>query len=180
MNNEIVLKDKFVDYVGKEHQFVIAGVKISIKNDSISIKNDGEGVYAVDSIGTIGYALGIGVAICNPVDTFDEKVGVLKALGRAYKQEPTIFTQYSSQLGDSIINAVLQQEIEYIKQHPEKYIGGYLDAKDKYLQEQKLKKIESNLTDIEKVVAENVKKNSNYLSNVTEYIALWKKYGKKD
>ena len=173
MNNEIVLKDKFVDYAGKEHQFVIAGVKISIKNDS-------EDVYAIDSIGTIGYALGIGVAICNPVDTFDEKVGVLKALGRAYKQEPTIFTQYSSQLGDNVINAILQQEIEYIQQHPEKYIGGYLEAKDKYIQEQKLEKIKNNFTDIEKLIVENVKKDSNYLSNVTEYIALWKKYGKKD
>ena len=170
MNNEIVLKDKFVDYAGKEHQFVIAGVKIPLKTN----------LDCINRIETVSYALGIGVAICNPIDTFDEKVGALKALGRAYKQEPTIFTQYSSQLGDNVINAILQQEIEYIQQHPEKYIGGYLEAKDKYIQEQKLEKIKNNFTDIEKLIVENVKKDSNYLSNVAEYIALWKKYGKKD
>ena len=173
MNNEIVLKDKFVDYAGKEHQFVIAGVKIPLAGE-VEDPDD------PDCICLVNYALGIGVAICNPVDEFDGKIGALKALGRAYKQAPIIYAQYSGQLGESVINAVLQQEIDYIKHHPEKYIGGYLDAKDKYLQEQKLKKIEDNLTDIEKVVAENVKKDSNYLSNVTEYIALWKKYGKKD
>ena len=173
MNNEIVLKDKFVDYAGNIHQFVIAGIKIPLDGE-VEDPDD------PDCICIVNYALSIGVAICNPVDEFDEKIGTLKALGRAYKHVPIIYAQYSGQLGDSVINAVLQQEIEYIKQHPEKYIGGYLDAKDKYLQEQKLKKIESNLTDIEKVVAENVKKDSNYLSNVTEYIALWKKYGKKD
>lgn len=173
MNNEIVLKDKFVDYAGKEHQFVIAAVKVSIKNDS------GDYIYEVDCIGTVGYALSIGVSICNPADEFDEKIGVLKAVGRAYKGEFSIYSQYSGQLGDNVIKAVLQQEIEYIQQHPEKYIKGYLESKDKYLQEQKLEKIESNLTDIEKLVVENVKKDSNYLANVTEYIALWKKYGKK-
>ena len=173
MNNEIVLKDKFVDYAGNIHQFVIAGVKISIKSENYN-------VFGIDSIDTIGYALGVGVAICNPSDEFDEKIGALKAIGRAYKYKPSIYSRYSGQLGDNVIKAILQQEIEYIQQHPEKYIKGYLESKDKYLQEQKLKKIESNLTDIEKVVAENVKKDSNYLSNVTEYIALWKKYGKKD
>lgn len=170
MNNEIVLKDKFVDYTGKEHQFVIAGVKIPLK-ETPGVEYNKE---------LVNYALGIGVAICNPIDTFDEKIGTLKALGRAYKYVPTIYTQFSGQLGDNIIKAILQQEIEYIQNHPEKYIGGYLEAKDKYLQEQKLEKIENNLTDIEKVVTENLKKNENYLSNVTEYIALWKKYGKKD
>ena len=172
MNNGIVLKDKFVDYTGKEHQFVIAGVKFSIKDDSGDI-------YEVDSIGTVGYALGIGVAICNPVDEFDEKIGALKAIGRAHKYEPCIYSQYSGQLGDNVIKAILQQEIEYIQQHPEKYIKGYLESKDKYMQEQKLKKIENNLTDIEKLIVENVKKDSSYLSNVTEYITLWEKYGKK-
>lgn len=170
MNNEIVLKSKFVDYAGKEHQFVIAGVKIPLKKDS-DLEYDKE---------LVNYALGIGVAICNPMDTFDEKVGTLKALGRAYKYIPAIYTQFSGQLGDNVIKAFLQQEIEYIQKHPEKYIGGYLEAKDKYMQEQKLKKIENNLTDIEKVITENIKKNENYLSNVTAYIALWKKYGKKD
>lgn len=173
MNNEIVLKDKFVDYAGKEHQFVIAGVKIPLRGE-VEDPDD------PDCICIVNYALGVGVAICNPSDKFDEKIGTLKALGRAYKYVPNIYTQYSGQLGENVINTFLQQEIEYIKQHPEKYIGGYLEAQDKYLQEQKLKKIENNLTDIEKVVAENVKKDSNYLSNVAEYIALWKKYGKKD
>lgn len=32
MNNEIVLKDKFVDYAGKEHQFVIAAVKVALRD----------------------------------------------------------------------------------------------------------------------------------------------------
>ena len=32
MNNEIVLRDKFVDYAGKEYQFVITAVKVALKD----------------------------------------------------------------------------------------------------------------------------------------------------
>ena len=32
MDNEMVLKDKFTDYAGVEHQFVVAVRKVNLKN----------------------------------------------------------------------------------------------------------------------------------------------------
>lgn len=165
MNNEIVLKDKFVDYAGKEHQFVIAAVKSKL-NDVL--EDD------------VQYAVGIGVSICNPSDTFDEKIGTLKALGRAYKSVPVAYSYHSGQLSDDVMNAFIQQEIKYIKQHPEKYIRGYKEAYIKFQNEKDLKMMERDFSDIEKVIVEGIKKDPKYLNNVTQYIALWKKYGKKD
>ena len=170
MNSEIVIKDKFIDYSGKEHQFIVAGVKIPLKGNSN---------YDEDDIELVQYALGIGVSICNPLDLFDEKIGTLKAIGRAYKYRPVLYSLYSGQLNEEIIKTVVQEEIKYIKKHPEKYIKGYLESQNKFFEENKLKEIESNFTDIEKVVVEGIKKDPKYLDNISEYITLWKKCGKK-
>lgn len=166
MNKEIVIKDKFVDYAGKEHQFIVAGVKIPLQCEVVSDDN-------VE--GFTNYGLCLGVSICNPDDTFDEKFGVLKAVGRAYKGIPIIFSQFSGQLGDNVVKAILEQECEYIQHHPEKYIGGYLEAKDRFDNNQKLIAIENKLTDIEKVIVEGIKKDSKYLDNVQEYLKYWNK-----
>ena len=171
MNNAIVIKDKFVDYAGKEHQFVIAAVKAPLKNAD---SNYPEVMSISNGIGTtLGYVqmgLKVGISICNPLDNFNEKVGVLKAVARANNSEIAIYTAHPGQLGDSLIHAYLEQEAQYVKANPEKYIKGYKDAKASFLKHQEMENVRENFTDIEKVIVEGVKKDPTYLDNVQKYL----------
>ena len=175
MNNEIVLKDKFVDYAGKEHQFIIAATKVTLKDtDSgyplvMKISN-GTG----ESLGCVQVGLQIGVSICNPVDKFSEKVGVLKAVARAKNSEIALYAAHPGQMSDN-----LAQEAEYIRENPEKYIKGYNDAKARFLKHQEMEDMKENFTDIEKVIVEGVKKDPAYLDNVQKYLDYLNKQTKK-
>ena len=180
MNNEIVLKDKFVDYAGKEHQFIIAATKVALKNtDSCSTfvveltNGTGEG------LGNVQVGLQIGVSICNPVDEFSEKVGTLKAIARAKNSDIALYAAHPGQMSDNLIRTYLAQEAEYVKKNPEKYIKGYNDAKARFLKHQEMEKVKENFTDIEKVIVEGVEKDPTYLDNVQKYLDYMNKQTKK-
>ena len=180
MNNEIVLKDKFVDYAGKEHQFVIAAIKVALKNTGscstfvVELTNGtGEG------LGNVQVGLQIGVSICNPVDEFSEKVGTLKAIARAKNSDIALYAAHPGQMSDNLIRTYLAQEAEYIKENPEKYIKGYNDAKARFLKHQEMEQVKENFTDIEKVIVEGVKKDPAYLDNVQKYLDYLNKQTKK-
>ena len=180
MNKEIVLKDKFVDYAGKEHQFVIAAVKVGLKEQGANYPvvmriDDGIG----EGLGCVQMGLKIGVSICNPVDKFSEKVGVLKAVARAKNSEIALYAAHPGQMSDNLIRTYLAQEAEYIKENPEKYIKGYNDAKARFLKHQEMEQVKENFTDIEKVIVEGVKKDPAYLDNVQKYLDYLNKQTKK-
>lgn len=180
MNNEIVIKDKFVDYAGKEHQFVIAAVKVGLKEQGANYPvvmriDDGVG----EGLGCVQMGLKIGVSICNPVDSFSEKVGVLKAVARANNSEVTLYVAHPGQMSDAIVHAYLLQEANYVKANPEKYIKGYNDAKARFLKHKEMEKVKENFTDIEKVIVEGAQKDPSYLDNVQKYLDYWKKQGGK-
>ena len=178
MNNEIVLKDKFVDYAGKEHQFIIAATKVVFKDTGspfvVKLTN-GTG----EVLGDVQAGLQIGVSICNPVDEFSEKVGTLKAIARAKKSDIALYAAHPGQISDNLIRTYLAQEAEYVKKNPEKYIKGYNDAKTRFLKHQEMEKVKENFTDIEKVIVEGVKKDPTYLDNVQKYLSYLNKQNKK-
>ena len=178
MNNEIVLKDKFVDYAGKEHQFIIAATKVVFKDTGspfvVKLAN-GTG----EVLGDVQAGLQIGMSICNPVDEFSEKVGTLKAIARAKKSDIALYAAHPGQMRDDLIRTYLAQEAEYVKKNPEKYIKGYNDAKARFLKHQEMEKVKENFTDIEKVIVEGVKKDPTYLDNVQKYLSYLNKQNKK-
>lgn len=180
MNNEIVLKDKFVDYTGEEHQFVIAAIKVTLKDAEAGyplVMKIANGTGEV--IGNVQVGLQIGVSICNPADEFDEKIGALKAIGRARKSDLVLCAAHSGMISDTFIRTYLAQEAEYLKKNPEKYIKGYNDAKKHFLEHQEMEKVKANFTDIEKVIVEGVKKDPTYLDNVQKYLSYLDKQTKK-
>lgn len=162
----IVVKEKFTDFKGIEHQFVIAAIKDDPYAD----------VYEDPGCVTMLHAcIRIGVAICNPIDTFDEEIGEIKALGRAQKADPCLYTLYSGQITEELMQVYVNQEIAYIKKHPEKYISGYKEAEKKYFEKQEMANIESSFTDLERNVVDNLKKDSTFLDKVKKYINYWNK-----
>ena len=169
--NEIVIKDKFIDYAGKEHQFVIAAVKVSLKDSKTGypiVINFSNGIG--ESLGDVQAGLKIGISICNPVDKFDEKIGVLKAVARANNSDIALYASHPGQLGNDIVDAYIKQEIKYVKENPEKFIKGYADAKERFLKHKEIEKVKESFTDIEKVIVEGVKKDPTYLDNVQKYL----------
>ena len=115
--------DSFIDFEGKERKFVLLCATI---NDPSLILNT--------QFTEAERYLNLGVALCNEVDEFDEKLGVKIALGRAQKKlNHMIVFQRGSMINNDLVNTILERESAYLKKDPGFYIEGYDVAKDRYL-----------------------------------------------
>lgn len=166
---EYIVRDKIIDFEGKEHQFIVVAIKETFKTPLILAQRE-EDKSIFTEINGIKALVKIGIAICNPVDTFDNKIGFLKAMGRASNGDITICSVHSRQITDELVNVYLLQEAEYIKNNPDKFIKGYKDAKNRYLKRQEMKQLEENFTPIEKAIINETKKNKSFLDNIQKYI----------
>lgn len=113
--------DSFVNEKQETRYFVIA---------AISEMLDPEGIFVVDSyendIQQVYKGLKIGYSICNPIDKFNEKLGIDIAIGRARKNsEYAILVSNPGTINSQLVTAFLKQEADYFKRNPEHYIAGY-------------------------------------------------------
>ena len=190
-----VINDSFVDYAGKTHHFTIAAVSSllprttgelgdlsPVNNDDITVYHE-VGIY-VSGYGTEDYlcdvtkVVRLGIAICNPVDDFNEKAGALKAIARARKNEPALLSTNPGTINTKVVQALLVQEAEYLKNNPENFIVGYADMKARYMKRKEMENRATNFSDTEKAVVEGVQKNPKFLDKVFEYLS-WMKNQKK-
>ena len=180
MDKRLLAKGKIIDYSGKEHLFIVAGIRVFLKdeksNNPVVVQINEEGYTP---IGFVRAGLKIGISICNPIDEFNEKIGSLKALNRAENSRPVIYSAHPGQIDDIFIKAYLYQEIKYIEANPEKFIKGYKDAKARYIKNKEMEKVKENFTDAEKEIVENLKSNPTYLDNVQKYLDYWNKCGRQ-
>ena len=163
-----VIKDSFTDYAGRVHHFVIAAVSDAFEVPPMVVVADDS--MSASQIGLVKKGVRLGIAICNPEDTFNEKVGVLKATARAKNSEISLYSSATGQINTKLVRAFLEQEAEYLKNNPDKYIQGYSDSKERWLRNERMKEVGNNLTVVEKVIVEGVQKDSKFLNNVTEYL----------
>lgn len=118
--------DSFVDYTGKERKFVMAAV--SIHNEyCIDIKEDEDTVLNDHKI------LSIGVSVCRPSDEFNEALGKRIAEGKATKyRDHALYAVDAGLINDKVVKALLEQEAEYFKINPGRYLAGYDKDAQKY------------------------------------------------
>jgi hypothetical protein len=181
-----LITDSFTDYAGKTHQFVIAALSQALPTQSNQLENNpveenrpvsyeiGEYIedYGTETyLGTVNKVVRLGVSICNPSDTFDEKVGALKAAARAHDAEPSLYGSTSGAINVKVVRALLEQEAEYLKHNPENFIPGYADMKERYLTRQKMKNLEESFTPVEKEVVKNLQENPHFLDNAMQYLS---------
>lgn len=161
-----VYVDSFVDYAGETHPFVIAAVSEDYTDgiDCITILDDEDMPIGIEK------GLRLGVAICHPTDKFDEKIGTLKAIGRAEKSTPILYSAHSGCINTEVVRALLKQEAEYLKHNPNLFIKGYNEAKERYLKNKEMNKLYDSLSEIEKVVIKESQKNPKFLDNVNTYL----------
>lgn len=101
--------DSFKDFTGEERQFVMAAV--SLHSD---IDNDMK-------------VLSIGVSVCRPDDEFNE------TLGKAMKyRNHALYAVDAGLINETMVKALLQQEAEYFKANPGRYLAGYDKDAEKY------------------------------------------------
>ena len=163
-----VIKDSFTDYAGRVHHFVIAAISDAFEVPPMVVVADDS--MSASQIGIVKKGVRLGIAICNPEDTFNEKVGVLKATARAKNSEISLYSSEAGQINTKLVRAFLEQEAEYLKNNPDKYIQGYSDSKERWLRNERMKEVGNNLTVVEKVIVEGVKKDPKFLDNVKEYL----------
>lgn len=144
---------EFVDYLGKTHKFVLAAISQELPNKVEDLDIDAQkecGSDSGDSVtfevncyvedyGTIdsGFTiltktLKIGYSICNPSDTFNEEIGIKKAIARARQSVPVIYATSNGVINTPMVKALLQQEADYLKDNPENYIPGYAETKARF------------------------------------------------
>lgn len=68
-------------------------------------------------------ALNMGWSICSEDDVFAKEIGIKLAKKRFYKNMGELQTTNKNFLNDDMVNAIIENEVNYIISHPEKYIG---------------------------------------------------------
>lgn len=123
--------DSFVDFSGKSRQVIMAAISQEIINDSYYIIN-----YDQATAELFPKVLRLGVAVQNPKDeVVNTELGKVIAEGKALKDKSCIGKLYSTDKGfinNLVVNALLDQEMDFFKQNPGKYIKGYNKDKELY------------------------------------------------
>lgn len=118
--------DSFKDFTGVERQFVMAAVSLHGEPD-IYIEEDG------DIIDNDEKVLSIGVSVCRPDDEFNETLGKTIAEGKATKyRNHALYAVDAGLINETMVKALLQQEAEYFKVNPGRYLAGYDRDAEKY------------------------------------------------
>lgn len=176
------LVDSFVDYAGKEHKLVACALSQTPEDADHTLKvcwlNSEDNALSKANIYHDVYRLvTIGVAVCNPEDNFNEETGKKIAYNKAANIEyaPRLYTTNRGVITKELVDTFLKQQVQFIKENPEKVITGYLKAKADYEALEAAKKEIDNLSDDERV-AFNLAVNGGDLSKYTD---LAKVYNKK-
>ena len=144
----VTVTSEFTDFKGQIHKFIIAAVSSEV-DAAIDIYGDEGVVDYADAM----KAVKLGVAVCNPVDEYDEEKGKMIAINKARGcSDYALFATLPGMINTAVVNALIAQEVEFIKNNPDRVIPGYLDEKIKFIEREERKKAIDALTDEEKVV----------------------------
>ena len=143
----VTVISEFTDFKGQIHKFVVAAVSapveatIDIYGDSVIDYTDAQ------------KAVKLGVAICNPVDEYDEEKGKMIAINKARNNvDYALYAILPGMINTAVVDALVKQEVEFIKANPGRVIPGYIDEKEKFEYRQELAKEIATLSDEEKAV----------------------------
>jgi hypothetical protein len=151
MKKDIVMykNGSFVDFQGVTRQFIVCALSTSQFNNDmqevfLTAYNTVDG--AVEGETLLPRAVFIGVAVCNPLDEWDEEKGKMIALSKARgfkatapEKSAALFTTRAGMISELLVQALLTREVEHIKEDPECAIKGYNSMKARYKREQELK-----------------------------------------
>lgn len=152
MKKDVAMFEKgvIVDFAGVEHPFIVCALSTSaFQNEETSVELvsfDNANGAEIDNY-TLPRAVFIGVAVCNPGDGWDEEKGKMIALNKAkgfkadkVEKAMALFATRAGLISEPLVKALLQKEVEHIKEDPECVIPGYNQMKSRYEKDQENKK----------------------------------------
>lgn len=176
------LVDSFIDYAGKEHKLVACALSQTPEDSDYNLKvcwvdSEAKALNGANIYHDVYRLVTIGVAVCNPEDNFNEETGKKIAYNKAANIEyaPRLYTTNRGVITKELVDTFLKQQVQFVKENPEKVITGYLKAKADYEALEAAKKEIDNFSDEERV-AFNLAANGGDLSKYTD---LAKVYNKK-
>ena len=182
------LIDSFIDFKGQEHKIVacaLSQVPEPYDSDyvlSIGRLNTTTNEMDYDSGFTeICRKVSIGISICHPTDKFNEETGKTKAYNKALHDSKcsTIYTSSRGVISKALVQTLLKQEIEFLKENPDRIIKGYSQEKAKFDKKQTLKNKIKNLSTKERLVIDLVTKENVNVLGCLDLIKEAKKAGIK-
>ena len=149
----VTVISEFTDFRGKVHKFVVAAVSIPVDAE-IEIYGESEVVDWTSA----EKAVKLGVAVCNPVDEYSEEKGKMIAINKARNSSDyALYATLPGMINTAVVNALVAQEVEFIKNNPARVIPGYLDEKEKFEKRQEFAKKLAELTEEEKAIYKAMK-----------------------
>lgn len=160
MKQEVLnhLVGEFTDYKGLVHKIIVAATVEVLpyyhnhkthENEEYNVSHYTESC-GEDDYKVVRRALRLGIAVCNPEDSFNEEKGKNSAVGRAMNSDPVLYATKSGIFSPTLVDALLKQELEYVCANPDVIIPGYTDSKKRYEYNQKMQFEIDNLCESEK------------------------------
>ena len=144
----VTVVSEFTDFKGLIHKFVIAAVSMPVDAE-IDIYEDDKIVdwASADKV------VKLGVAVCNPADQYSEEKGKMIAINKAKScSDYALYATLPGMINTAVVDALIKQEIEFIKNNPVRVIPGYIDEKEKFEKRQAFKAALDALTEEERSV----------------------------
>lgn len=155
------LIDSFVDFKGEEHKIVACALSQSPEESEDGCKlavgwvNEMDEFVCVDDpdYAEVCRVVSVGISVCHPTDTFDKERGKANAYNKALHDPkcPTIYTRDRGVASKTLVKAFLKQEVNFLKENPERIIKGYNQMKARFDKKQALKAKVEGLSDNEKL-----------------------------
>jgi hypothetical protein len=123
-NNIYIMKKDLIDEEGKKHTLIVAGIYLLEREVKDVIIEKDNGMLITQEEVKIK-TLRIGHAIKHPSDEYNEEFGIRLAMKRAMSEKSRlgyIQTQDFRMLSDSMNEAIIINQVEFISEHIYKFI----------------------------------------------------------
>lgn len=124
----VTVVSEFTDFKGLVHKFVVAAVSMPVDAEV--------DLYDEDKLVGWSYidkAVKLGVAVCNPDDEYSEEKGKMIAINKAKScDDYALYATLPGMINTAVVDALIKQEVEFIKNNPVRVIPGYIEEKEKY------------------------------------------------
>lgn len=167
----------FKDFKGVEHKVVVCAIsrRVNTSNSELFTSSMNIGSYNDCYHYLPEKILSFGVAVCNPIDNYNEEHGEMIAYNKAKSPSaPTLTSDRTGFFNTSTVGFLLNNYLEYIERDPGSVIPGYDEAKRKHQTACDLKDDISKMDDVMKakirILAESTPESIEYAKKVVKYI----------
>lgn len=143
---------EFTDFKGKLHKFTVCALVLETSDLVLAYPDCHEHQFKALFKGSqfmeSSHLIVFGVSFCCPQDmpNYKESLGKEIAFNRAKSAKIPAkrwIALNTTSITRDFMEAVLKAEVEYVQEHPEKFIKGYKEEEEKYLKKKLSKKVDS-------------------------------------